>query len=482
MARNTPAVRITQVSQPLDGVGTALAIRNRESSVVDVVESALNRIERLDGELGSFTVTFPDAAMAAASEADRTLSDWGDYLPPLFGVPVSIKDHIWLAGAPSTNGSAALRDFVAPEDCVAVARLRQAGAIIVGKTNNPEFCYRGITDNAVYGLTRNPWDLTRTPGGSSGGAGASVAAGLTALSLGTDGGGSIRIPASFCGVVGHKPTFGLVPKEPGFKGWKTLSVHGPITRSVRDAAAMLSAMAGAAAADDMSYPVALPGLLNDPPADLRGARIAFSEDLGGLAVDPDVRAVFQKSLQILEELGASLYDAHPATAYPIELWNTIALTEGYASEGPLLATWRDQMYTGSAELIESGRDIRGWRYVDALHEKARYTRVWTEFFERYDLLVTPTMQLTAFETGVLSPLEIDGRPVDPFFDDWCAIALPANLTGMPATSVPAGFGANGMPVGVQFMGPRFADVRTLAAAGAFEHAVPWTTFVPPFGR
>jgi Asp-tRNA(Asn)/Glu-tRNA(Gln) amidotransferase A subunit family amidase len=471
---------VPAIPAALDGIGIANAIRAREVTVAEVVESALLRIDDRDAELGAFTVTFPEAAMAAAAEADRTISDWGDYLPLLFGVPVSIKDHIWMDGAPSTNGSVALRDFVPPEECVAVTRLRQAGAIIIGKTNNPEFCYRGITDNAVYGLTRNPWDLSRTPGGSSGGAGASVSAGMTALALGTDGGGSIRIPASFCGVVGHKPTFGLVPKEPGFKGWKTLSVHGPITRSVRDSAAMLSAMAGVAAADDMSYPVGLPGLLDDPPADLRGARIAFSEDLGGLAVDPDVRAVFQKALQILEELGASLYEAHPETAYPIELWNTIALTEGYASEGPLLEKWRDQMYVGSAELIESGRATPGWKYVDAVHEKARYTRVWSQFFERFDLLVTPTMQLTAFKTGMLSPTEIQGRPVDPFFDDWCAILLAANLTGMPATSVPAGFGAGGMPVGLQFMGPRFADVRTLAAAGAFERVLPWTTFVPPF--
>jgi Asp-tRNA(Asn)/Glu-tRNA(Gln) amidotransferase A subunit family amidase len=468
------------VTAPLDGVGIAAAIRRRELSVTDVVQAALQTINELDVATAAFTVTFPDLAMAAAAAADRMIDEVGtDYLPALFGVPVSIKDHVWMAGAPSTNGSIALRDFVPPEDCVAVARLRAAGTIIVGKTNNPEFCYRGFTDNAVYGLTRNPWDQARTPGGSSGGAGASVAAGMTTLALGTDGGGSIRIPASFCGVVGHKPTFGLVPKEPGFKGWKTLSVHGPITRSVRDAAAMLSVMAGVAAADDMSYPVELRGLDDGPPPDLTGARIAYSEDLGMLAVDHDVREVFRKALLILEELGATLHDAHPTTGNPTDLWNTIALTEGYASEGPLLAAWRDQLYQGTADIVEAGRDISGASYVDALHEKARYTRSWSEFFGRYDLLVTPTMQLTAFPTGIQTPAEIEGRPVDPFFDDWCTIALPANLTGMPATSVPAGFGANGMPVGLQFMGPRFADVRTLAAAAAFERMVPWTAFVPP---
>ena len=236
-----------------DAWQTAADIRSGRRTSVDVVTSALQRIQESQSILNAFTIVLEESALTSAAAADRAVHDGGP-LPPLLGVPVSVKDHIWMAGEPATNGSLALRDFIPGEDAVPVARLRAAGAVIVGKTNNPEFCYRGFTDNLVHGLTRNPWNLQRTPGGSSGGAGASVAAGLTSLALGTDGGGSIRIPASFCGVVGHKPTFGLVPKEPGFKGWKTLSVDGPITRSVRDAALMLSVIAGPSAADDMSYP------------------------------------------------------------------------------------------------------------------------------------------------------------------------------------------------------------------------------------
>ena len=176
----------------------------------------MQRIDSGDTEINAFTVICADEARIAAADADRRVAA-GGALPPLLGVPVSVKDHIWMAGALATNGSVALADFVPPEDCTAVERLRAAGAVIVGKTNNPEFCYRGFTDNLVYGPTRNPWDLSRTPGGSSGGAAAGVAAGMTPMALGTDGGGSIRIPASFCGVAGHKPTFGLVPKEPGFR-------------------------------------------------------------------------------------------------------------------------------------------------------------------------------------------------------------------------------------------------------------------------
>jgi Asp-tRNA(Asn)/Glu-tRNA(Gln) amidotransferase A subunit family amidase len=447
---------------------------------VEVVTRSLARIHELQPALNAFTVVLDESALASARAADDVVRRGGP-LPALHGVPVSVKDHIWMTDAPATNGSVLLRDFVPPADAVPVARLRTAGAVIVGKTNNPEFCYRGFTDNLVFGPTRNPWDLELTPGGSSGGAGASVAAGMTGIALGTDGGGSIRIPSSFCGVVGHKPTFGLVPKEPGFKGWKTLSVDGPIARSVRDAALVLSVIAGPAAADDMSYPgPPTQGYLDGAcaPGDLRGLRVAWSADLGVLPVDADVRAVFAVALQVLADLGGEMVEAAPDTPNPAELWNTIALAEGFSSEGPLLAS-RELMSPGTAEIVEAGRPITGGQYVDALHEKGRYTQAWAEFFEDYDVLVTPALQVTAFPIGLLTPAEIDGQPVDPFFDDWCSICLPANLTGMPATVVPAGFGTGGRPVGLQVMGPRWADALTLRVASAYERATPWSARRPP---
>lgn len=464
----------------LDGVGLAAAIRTRERSATEVVEEALDRIAALDPTLGACTVTFPEAARAQAQEADRRVVA-GGRLPPMLGVPVSVKDHIWLAGELATNGSLAYREFRPAEDCVAVRRLRAAGAIIVAKTNNPEFCYRGFTDNPVFGLTRNPWRLDRTPGGSSGGAGACVAAGMTPIALGTDGGGSIRIPASFCGVVGHKPTFGLVPKEPGFKGWKTLSVDGPLTRSVRDAALALAVLAGPAPEDDMSYPGPsvdeLASAADERP--LRHLRVAVSVDLGYAPVEPDVRGVFAAAVDRFAALGCRIEEAHPATASPTPLWNRLALVEGYASEGPLLADWADAMSPGIPEIIRAGADIPGWQYVDALHERAAFTRTWAEFFTRYDLLLTPTMQLTAFPVGVDGPVEIDGRPVDPFFDDWCVLAYPANLTGQPAISVPAGHGSDGLPIGLQITGRRFEDATVLAAAAGFERVAPWLDRWPP---
>jgi Asp-tRNA(Asn)/Glu-tRNA(Gln) amidotransferase A subunit family amidase len=188
--------------------------------------------------------------------------------------------------------------------------------------------------------------------------------------------------------------------------------------------------------------------------------------------------VFAATLLALAELGCELIEAAPATPHPAELWNTIALAEGFSSEGPLL-TSREQMSPGTAEIVEAGRSITGGQYVDALHEKARYTRVWAEFFERYDVLVTPALQVTAFSVALLTPAQIEGQDVDPFFDDWCSICLPANLTGMPATVVPAGFGAGGRPVGLQVMGPRWADALTLRVASAFERATPWSARRPP---
>lgn len=483
--RPSATVQCSRVVCPLvttDAWQKALDLREGRVSSRELVRTSLQRLRETEPALNAFTVVCDSAAALEARRVDERIRRGGP-LPPLLGVPVSVKDHIWMAQEPATNGSLALREFVPSEDAVPVARLRAAGAIIVGKTNNPEFCYRGYTDNALWGLTRNPWDLERTPGGSSGGAGASVAAGVTDLALGTDGGGSIRIPAAFCGVVGHKPTFGRVPKEPGFAGWKTLSVDGPVTRSVRDAALALSVLSGAAPADDMSFPSAPMdlGLIAGAELDLSALRVAYSEDLG-YPVDAQVLDVFREALRLFESLGARLEQAEPRTAAPTELWNSIALVEGFASEGPLLRDFREVMTPGTAEIIELGASASGADYVDALHAKARFTRAWEEFFETYDVILTPSMPITAFGVGLQTPVEVGGQLVEDAFDDWCALALPANLAGLPATSVPAGLAADGMPVGLQVMGPRWADERTLAVAAVFESARPWSGFVPSLPR
>jgi Asp-tRNA(Asn)/Glu-tRNA(Gln) amidotransferase A subunit family amidase len=434
----------------LDATAAAEAVRNREVSPVELVEQALTAIEERDPAINAFTVVLAEEARETARQIEK------DPQGALAGVPIAIKDHVWMRGAPATNGSLALKDFYPDVDAVCVERLRDAGAVIVGKTNNPEFCYRGITDNAVYGLTRNPRNLERTPGGSSGGSAAAVAAEMVPFALGTDGGGSIRIPASFCGIAGHKPTFGLIPKLPGFRGWPTLSVDGPLARTVRDLALTLQVMAGSDPADDLTWPV--------PLSEREPLRVAYSEDLGFAPVEPSVRRAFKETVAKLPWI---MQKAHPPPIPPTALWNAIALPEGYASEGPLLAEHEHQMTDGTADIIREGA-VSANEYLDAQHERSLYTRAWSEFFADYDLLLIPTMQLTAFPVGTLSPESIDGQPIDQFFDDWCTFCVPANLTGQPAASVPIGADDDGLPIGLQIIGRRWEDLTVLAAAAQVE--------------
>jgi Asp-tRNA(Asn)/Glu-tRNA(Gln) amidotransferase A subunit family amidase len=463
----------------LDAWASAAAVRSGEASAEDLVRDALACIERYDGQVNAFTVVLHDEALAAA----RAIDAGPPSQAPLAGMPISVKDHIWLAGSPATNGSVALRDFVPDVDAVPVARLLAAGAVVVGKTNNPEFCYRGYTDNDVWGPTRNPWALSRTPGGSSGGAGASVAYGATPVALGTDGGGSIRIPAAFCGVVGHKPTFGLVPKMPGFRGWPSLSVDGPLTRTVRDAALALSVMAGPATADDHTWP----GLSTDllaavtRPVDWSALRVAVSEDLGWAPVEPVVRAAFRAAVDRLVDDGAQVTEAAPDAPYPTQLWTDIALPEGFASEGPLLDEWGDRLVPGTREIVEAGRAVTAQAYLDAQERRRLFTQAWAQFFTEHDVLLAPSMPVPAFGTDIEGPASIDGTPVDPFFDDWCVLALPANLTGGPSCAVPTGVDEDGLPLGMQVMGPRWSDPTVLAVAAAYERLVPWATWQPTRG-
>jgi Asp-tRNA(Asn)/Glu-tRNA(Gln) amidotransferase A subunit family amidase len=429
-----------------DAIETARLVREREVSAAEVVADTLARIEDRDPEVNAFTEIGAEGALAAARAADRALA-CGEEVGPLHGVPVAVKDVIWLEGWRATNGSLALRDFVAPEDAVAVARLRAAGAIVVGKTNNPEFCLRGFTDNPVFGATRNPSDPTKTAGGSSGGSGAAVAAGMVPLALGSDGGGSVRIPSSFCGVAGLKPSFGAVPTWPGFRGWETLNVVGPIASSVRDLALALAVLAA------------------DPQERLQSParpRAAFTVDQGFSPVEPDVREAFDRALSALDAAGWQLEETTPTREDPEPLWNTIALCEGYAALRDMLD---GEITADSRELIQQGASISAVDYLDAGYERARFARLWDALLEPYDVLLSPTLPLTAFPIGTTAPTEIDGVPLDPRFDAWCAPCLAANLTGRPAVSLPCGLDGGGMPIGLQMFGRRSGDSELLMLAG-----------------
>ncbi len=449
-----------------DSIAVAAAIRTGATSAKDTVEAALARIDEV-ADLNAFTFVNADNARAQAAEVDA-----GTRTGLLAGVPITVKDHVWVRGLPATNGSLALRDFVAPQSCGCVDRLVEAGAIIVAKTNNPEFCYRGVTGNELYGDTSNPHDPTRTCGGSSGGAAVSVATGVVPLAVGTDGGGSIRIPSAFCGTYGMKPTFGLVAKMPGFRGWPTLSVTGPIGASVRDLRLGLAVMAGAAGADLLPTPRGgrHAGAHSDDAAEWTGLRVAVSADLGVGDIDPDVRDAFERALDAISNAGAMIVNKPPAPIDPTTLWDAIAIPESWASEGPLIETSPDLVGADAAALALPGRDVPAWVYLDAQEARADYARRWDEYFAEVDLLLTPTMPVTAFGLGRLAPETIDGRVVPASFDAWCALALPANLAGLPAASVPIGPGRDRLPVGLQVMGPRWGDDTVLRGAALVDAA------------
>ena len=315
---------------------------------------------------------------------------------------------------------------------------------------------------------------TRTPGGSSGGSAAAVAAGLVPLAVGTDGGGSIRVPASFCGIAGLKPTYGLVPREPQWPGWWTLTHIGPLAFTVEDCALLLSVLAG----PDERDPVSLPRLERDylaaarEPGSLAGLRVAYSEDLGYVRrIDTGVREAFRAAIERFGSLGAELEDAHPPLASPLDDWVTIALVDAFASEGPLLET--GLVGDDARRMLELGAGISGAAYSTARNGQMAFASEWARFMRRYDLFLSPALECVAFPHGRTGPAAIGGEAIDEFLDDWGHFAFPANLTGQPAMSVPMGAAEAGLPVGLQITGRRFEDDVVLRAASAWERIAPW---------
>lgn len=469
----TEAVPPPEADQDWTAAAIADHVRAGRRSAAEVVDEALDRIAGANGALKAFCEVRPRAARAAAAALDARIAGGEDLSAlPLAGVPVAVKDVVWEAGVEATDGSRSLLGFVPQEDAIVVARLRAAGAIVVGRTNAPEFCYRAFCANDLYGVTSNPWDLGRTPGGSSGGAAAAVAAGLVPLAIGTDGGGSIRIPSSFCGVAGFKPTFGVVPREPQWPGWLTLTHLGPIAFTVPDCALMQAVMAG----PDQRDPMALPPLHRDPGpplGDLRGLRVAYSEDLGYVRVDDGVRRAFRAAIERFGSLGAELVSAHPPPfdPHPVDIWNTLTTTDNLASEGPLLET--GGVGADARGLIEPGARVSGVEYVRARNAQWEYGCAWGRFMLDYDLLLTPAMECVAFEHGRTGPATIAGEPIGEFYDDFCHFCYPFNLTGQPAISVPMGTAEHGLPVGLQIVGRRFEDDLVLAAGAAWERLGGW---------
>lgn len=464
-------------------VQLASAVRRGELSPVEVVEAAQARLDRLEPRLHAFVHRADEQALADARRLEERLRAGGEG-GPLAGVPVGIKDLVAVAGMPMAGGSAAYRDFVPDEDDVAVERLRAAGAIVLGKTSVTEFGYSGASHSPVSETTRNPWDTERTSGGPSAGSGAAVAAGVCPLAIAADGGGSIRIPASFCGIYGIKPSMGRVPmyprcrdeRHPGLASWEHLEHVGPVSRTVADAALMLSVIAGPDPRDRHSIPVDDVDWQVAAGGDLRGLRVAFSADLGYVAVDPEVARTVRAAADAFAELGREVEEADPGWPDPGDaLTALIALDTDLRGMREIVARHGHEMSPHLVDLVT--REWSAEDFTDALVTRKAVCNAMWRFMRRYDLLLTPTLTLPPFAVHMQGPEKVGRRMVRS--TAWLSFTFPLNLTGQPAATVPAGWTRDGLPVGLQIVGPHLGDALVLRASAAYEAARPWAGRRPP---
>jgi aspartyl-tRNA(Asn)/glutamyl-tRNA(Gln) amidotransferase subunit A len=437
----------------------AAMIAARAISPVEVMDAVLARAERLDAVLNPFALRRFDAARDAARAAEAAVMA-GAPLGPLHGVPITVKDSVAMRGLPTGNGSIAVEAPVAAADAVVVARVLAAGAIPIGKTTLPEFSHKVLTDSAATGVTRNPWKLDRTPGGSSGGASAALAAGIAPIAIGTDGGGSIRCPAACTGVVGLKATPGRIPNEAMPDGFANYAFAGPMTRRVEDAALLLSVMQGPDPADPWSL---APRSAVAPAPAVRGLRIGWIEHFGRYRTDPALLGPLRAAVQALASVGALVEPLHdPCFEDVYDTYRVIATTAHAARLGAIADAAGERMTDSLRASIAIGR---GWSAVDAQQAHDRRSmlfRAVQRLFTRYDLIATPT--LLAPPPG----LDAGGSIAGAWYAEWAAPLYPFNLTGHPAASVPAGFTQDGLPVGLQLIGPWYGEERILAAAAALE--------------
>jgi aspartyl-tRNA(Asn)/glutamyl-tRNA(Gln) amidotransferase subunit A len=444
-------------------------IRRRAVSPVEVTQAVLARIQDVNPAINAYCTITAETALAAARQAEDALTR-GVAPGPLHGVPFSVKDLHFTRGVRTMFGSFAFEHHVPDDDAPYVRRLKEAGGIMVGKTTSPEFGWKALGDSPVTGNTRNPWDRRLTTGGSSAGAAAAAAAGLGPLHQGSDGAGSIRIPAAFCGVYGLKPSYGRVPMWPVAND-DSASHMGPITRTVADAALMLSVMAGPDECDRTcldATPSDYPGQLHRGVA---GLRVAWSPALDGLPVDHDVAAIVAASVRAFEDMGCVVEEVKPGFADTHTLVRALWSMHLAGNRSQHLLAWRERMDPGLVACIEDGLGKSAVEYVQARREKLAFWDTVRPLFERYDLLLTPTTSVAAFPVGRLNPEDYPQHRWDWFA--WASFTYPFNFTGQPAASVPAGFTPAGLPVGLQIVGRRFADLTVLQASAAFEAARPW---------
>jgi aspartyl-tRNA(Asn)/glutamyl-tRNA(Gln) amidotransferase subunit A len=463
------------VTGPVTGIAEMTAtelldrFRARKLSPVEATEAALQRIEARNDRVNAFCLVDRESAHADARASEQRWAR-GEPKGVLDGVPVSIKDLLLTRGWPTRRGSrlvSAEQDW--SEDAPSVARLREHGAVLLGKTTTPELGWKGVTDSPLHGVTRNPWQTEYTAGGSSGGSAAAVALGMGALSVGTDGGGSVRIPAAFCGIFGFKPTYGRIPLYPA-SPFGTLAHAGPMTRTVEDAALMMDVLTLPDSRDWSALPPPHESHLADLGSGIAGLRIAFSPTLGYVKVNPQVESRVSAAVAALADLGGVVEQVDPGFDDPVDAFHVLWFSGAAKSvEQFPKESWSD-LDPGLQDVCEQGRRMTALDYLEATAVRMRLGVVMGRFHQTYDVLVTPTLPIPAFAAG----LEVPKGSPSPRWTGWTPFTYPFNLTQQPAASVPCGFTDDGLPVGLQVVGPRHADPLVLRVCKAYQDACAWS--------
>lgn len=437
-------------------------------SPVEVTEAYLRRIERINPATNAVVTIAAEHALAGAKAAERTMMS-GERLPDLHGLPFLAKDNILTKGIRTTSGSLLFKDFVPAEDSGVVAAMKRSGAFLLGKTNTPAFGWTGTTDNKVFGPTRNPYDLTLTPGGSSGGAAVAAATAMAALNIGTDGGGSLRIPSAFTGTVGFKPSHGRVPDTPPHTHW-LFQHYGPIARSVADIRLVFDAIAGPVPQDPHSLPRT--GASPNPAvAAARKPRVLFTTQLGFTeTVDSEVASICRDAAFAFREIGWDVAERELDWSNPAPFANVIAGFGLWARIRDFEAR-ADEIEHGILTIVETVKSLPNTAFYDAYFARNTWCGSVFELFENIDLLLTPTTACPPFAIGQYYPSQINGKACSP--SSWSPFLRAFNITGQPAISVPAGMTKAGLPVGFQIVGGRFCDHQVLDAAATFERIRPW---------
>jgi amidase len=462
----------------LDAVALAAAIRSRKVSPREVVEAVIDRIERCDGAINAVCTIAREQARQAALAAEAAVMQ-GAPLGPLHGVPVGIKDVTPTAGIRTTFGSKLYETNIPATDAEVVRRLKAAGAIVIAKTNTPEFAAGANTFNEVFGVTRNPWDTRLSAGGSTGGGAAALAAGLIPLAEGTDFGGSLRVPASFCGVVGLRPTPGLTPLRPSALPWDSLRVSGPMARTAEDVALMMEAIAGPCADSPISLPVTMDGLLEKVRGfSVKGLKVGYVDDVSGVGIESPIASLCRRAAHRLAEAGALVEEtvldlSDGCEAFPVLRGAAVLLTHRARMDQI------DRMGKNLAGNIRYGQSVTLHQVVEAEAARARLWERTCAFFSRYDVLLTPCVPVPPFPVEQNHPTHIGGKPMKSYID-WIAPTYVLTLVGVPTASVPAGLDGNGLPVGVQVAAPRLGEATVLGVARTLEELVPTPTIAPGF--